>query len=839
MEKKHMFEAGQQLGKYEIIRKLGAGGMADVFLALDTTLQRQVALKILPPEFARDAERAARFEKEVLHCASLQHPGIVTIHDVGHEQGIHFYSMALLSGGDLKQRIQAGLKPKQTLQLLAQIVEALGYAHQQGFVHRDLKPDNIMFDEHDKPVITDFGIAKAISSGTRMTGTGMSIGTPHYMSPEQARGQQVDGRSDLYALGVVLYEMLTGQVPYQADDTFAVGLMHISDPLPQLPKDLAKIQPLLNRLLAKDSAARYRDANALIVDIEKLLQGESLPVAAAADTQRSQRSAQTQVMPVEPAVEKTGSGVKWALVGALLAVIVAGGLWFWQMQSRPQLVQSGGALASGAVTVAPQVAPTKSQPVQPATGGAILQIGSDPDGAKVYLDDRELGQTPLTRSDLPGGEHELVLKKQFYNDASLNLTLEDGIVVKENVELQRGQGRITILTQPQGATVYLDDRKQQEVTPTTLSSVSAGEHSIRVHVDRYYDQEQAVALEPGATSKLDVSLQGGNLVKYNKRWVEPEEAARLKAAAAAEAKRIAAAEAQRKAEVEAKRKAEVKRKAIAAAKSQPESAAVRGDLVSLESAIAQSSALGSPLANMSELRAAAAAAARIAPFSDSATGMEFVYVKGGCYEMGDTFGDGGSDEKPVHDVCVDDFHMGKYEVTQAEWQALMGSNPSTFKGSNRSVEQVSWNDAQSFIGKLSQRSGKNYRLPTEAEWEYAARSGGKQEKYAGSSSAGSVAWYADNSGKKTHSVGQKAANGLGLYDMSGNVYEWCSDWYGKSYYSQSSHSNPQGPSSGSYRVFRGGSWGNSPTGVRVANRSSLGVASRFDFLGFRLVSSER
>ncbi len=215
---------------------------------------------------------------------------------------------------------------------------------------------------------------------------------------------------------------------------------------------------------------------------------------------------------------------------------------------------------------------------------------------------------------------------------------------------------------------------------------------------------------------------------------------------------------------------------------------------------------------------------------------KMVFVKGGCYEMGNTFGDGYKDEKPVHKVCVSDFYIGKYEVTQGQWKKIMGSNPSNFSscGDNCPVENVSWNDAMEYISKLNSKGGKNYRLPTEAEWEYAARSGGKSERYAGGNNVDNLAWYLSNSGHHTHAGGTKAPNGLGLYDMSGNVWEWTNDWYGENYYAESPRNNPPGPVSGEYRVLRGGSVLGDPQFVRASERLASTPNHKNDYYGFRV-----
>jgi formylglycine-generating enzyme required for sulfatase activity len=232
-------------------------------------------------------------------------------------------------------------------------------------------------------------------------------------------------------------------------------------------------------------------------------------------------------------------------------------------------------------------------------------------------------------------------------------------------------------------------------------------------------------------------------------------------------------------------------------------------------------------------------------YTDPTTGMQFVLVAGGCYMMGNVFNDkdGSNDEKPVHEVCVDDFYMGKYEVTQAEWTGIMGNNPSKFRGEKLPVEQVSWDDVQGFITRLNEKGGKQSRLPTEAEWEYAARSGGKKEKWAGTIDEKQLENYAWYYSETTHPVGQKRPNGLGLYDMSGNVKEWCSDWHGLGTYDddfiRDKPRNPQGASGGSFRVVRGGSFNYEARDLRVVKRGGDPPSVRGYYLGFRLVSPVR
>jgi len=231
-------------------------------------------------------------------------------------------------------------------------------------------------------------------------------------------------------------------------------------------------------------------------------------------------------------------------------------------------------------------------------------------------------------------------------------------------------------------------------------------------------------------------------------------------------------------------------------------------------------------ATVSRPQAPTAQPARTGNFTDSITGMEFVRVPEGCFTADKS------------QVCLDAFSIGKYEVTQGQWKKVMGNNPSHFIscGDNCPVEQVSWHDAKTFITKLNKKTGKRYRLPTEAEWEYACRSGGKQEEYCGGNDINNLAWYKANSGNKTHQVGQKRANGLGIYDMSGNVWEWVGDW--------NDDSRPRNPrdSSGflsdSDRVLLGGSWSNNVVDMRASDRGLSDPGNRFNNIGFRLAISE-
>jgi eukaryotic-like serine/threonine-protein kinase len=257
-------------GRYRVLRRIGSGGMADVWLAEDTHLQRQVALKVLHRRFAQDREFVERFRREAEAAAGLQHPNIVAVYDRGEFEGTYYIAMQYIEGPTLKALIDSGLTPEQAVALIRQVLEGARFAHRKGVVHRDLKPQNVIVDGDGKAVVTDFGIARAGVS--EITQAGAVMGTPHYLSPEQAQGFEVTSVSDLYSIGVMLYEALTGRVPFEADSAVAVAMKQVSQ-VPQRPSSInPAVSPALDatvmRALEKDPGERFQSADAFIAALD-------------------------------------------------------------------------------------------------------------------------------------------------------------------------------------------------------------------------------------------------------------------------------------------------------------------------------------------------------------------------------------------------------------------------------------------------------------------------------------------------------------------------------------------------------------------------------------------
>ena len=269
---------GKLLGnRYEIIKKIGNGGMATVYKATDKILKRQVAVKILRDEFTTDEEFIRRFEVEAQSAARLTHPNIVSIYDVGVDGNLHFIVMELIQGKTLKEIIveeQGPLPWKWSVNVAIQIAQALEMAHRNNIIHRDIKPHNIIITEDGIAKVTDFGIAKAVSNST-ITAFGTTIGSVHYFSPEHARGGFTDAKSDIYSLGVVMYEMLTGKVPFDADTPVSVALKHMQEepiePIDKNPNMPSSVNKIIMKALKKDATLRYQTSTEMLVDLKSAL----------------------------------------------------------------------------------------------------------------------------------------------------------------------------------------------------------------------------------------------------------------------------------------------------------------------------------------------------------------------------------------------------------------------------------------------------------------------------------------------------------------------------------------------------------------------------------------
>ncbi len=270
---------GQQLGPYRIIEPLGEGGMAAVYKAFQPNVERYVALKVLPRHLAQSNEFVSRFKREASMLAQLQHPHILPVFDYGETNGLTYIAMPLLKSGTLSQRLQGEPLPSETVdKTITQLSSALDYAHSHGIIHRDIKPSNVLLDEQGNCLLTDFGIAKMVEGQDKLTSTGSIIGTPAYMSPEQGADKTLDHRSDIYSLGIILFEMLTGRVPFKAETPVAVVVKHIHSPLP-LPRSLNPNLPegvelVVLKALAKEPADRYNSAAALAISLSAAFKAE-------------------------------------------------------------------------------------------------------------------------------------------------------------------------------------------------------------------------------------------------------------------------------------------------------------------------------------------------------------------------------------------------------------------------------------------------------------------------------------------------------------------------------------------------------------------------------------
>jgi serine/threonine protein kinase len=494
-------------GEYEILEELGRGGMALVFRAKDRHLEREVAVKVLPFTLAFDADFVERFQREARTAAQLEHPSIIPIFRVGRSGRVIYFVMKYLRGGSVSGVLyeRKTLTPPEIRRLLVEAGSALGYAAQRGIVHRDIKPDNIMFDEFGQCVLTDFGIAKA-ASGQKLTGTGMSIGTPHYMSPEQARAQAIDGRSDIYSLGVVAYQCLTGTVPYDGEDSFSIGYKHITEPVPTpqlLTADERRLFEVIKRMLMKDPADRFQSCEELVASLQNqpiappgavrstltsapkpsiatISSQPTTPISAASVDRRlsggQRRDVPGRRVADRSAVMKAGIGMPaWPFV--VLAVIGggAGALYYYKAHG----------FSSG--TPAAVAAPTADSAAAAVTGPAS---GSTPPAlpARHESAPRTDSATGLSR---PAGPQRP--------------TIDGGLAPAAPAPAASGpvdSGGIRVLNLPRNSSVLIDEKPVTE----PVTKLAPGPHAVGISAPMHNFFADTVMVEPGKIAELSPQL---------------------------------------------------------------------------------------------------------------------------------------------------------------------------------------------------------------------------------------------------------------------------------------------------------------------------------------------
>ena len=454
-------------------------------------------------------------------------------------------------------------------------------------------------------------------------------------------------------------------------------------------------------------------------------------------------------------------------------------------------------------------------------GMRYLALTVSPKNSTVYVDN----QLQVVDADgsvsvyLPQGQHTYRVEAAGYAPEQQTVTLGDETLVR-SVTLQSVLARVTVSCPTAGARIFVNG--QQRGTTPWSGSLAAGNYKMEARLDGYHSQQQTVTIAERSNEQITlpalVAITGNLNVNYRpvgaEVWMD--------------GKQLGATPNVFRGVLVGNHSVEVRKAGYETLKqsvtiAEGQTAQLSGTLTASASSQSASSSSSSSVSG-----------AAVETFTIKGVSFNMVRVDGGTFMMGATE-EQGSDaekaEKPAHQVTLSTYSIGETEVTQALWQAVMGSNPSRNKSENLPVEEVSWKDCQKFIYNLRKMTGKRFRLPTEAEWEYAARGGNKSRgyKYSGSNDLDSVAWY---TGSKTHDVKTKQANELGLYDMSGNVWEWCQDKWGD--YKSGSQTNPNGPSSGSPRVVRGGCWGVGPQFCRSSYRASYNPSHGFDTLGLRL-----
>lgn len=773
-----------QIPGYRIIRKINQGGMSTVYLAIQISVGRIVALKVMNPGLTSDPAFSERFQREATIVGQLSHPNIVAIYDIGRADDLNYIAMDYLPNGSVHDKMINGMTGEEALRVTKEIANALDHAHEKGYIHRDIKPENILFRADNSAVLSDFGVAKGLVGVSRMTHVGTVVGTPHYMSPEQTRGQTVDARSDLYSLGVLFYEMLTGSLPYQGEDAVTIALKHISAPIPKLPLQYLSYQKVLEKFLAKDPEQRFQSGQEVSVAIDQQEAASRTPFI-------------TNTAPEDLSV--------MALMRALISATHQAIKWRWNKLTHLRWNKDEGfhvKKSSNDSVYGSEVAPTifatriqqkthvnpllfaRNKNVRKLAAIAVLVVFSWC-ALSVFL------QSYFTQQVAHGPQ---LLNKITRATASIFISLKPALAVvpmqssvrSSQINVQSSAASSMVFSQNQLSSSASEETSSQAssiVLPSYALTVKTTPDEARVRLMNIPDKyKEGINLVSGRYH-IEISKTG---YKTKTEWIE------------------------------------IKNEPLTV------SFLLEADL------------------NPS-VDPAKASIPNIVYGGKNAPAL--VRVPAGSFIMGN---DNNMHSAPAHKVNLNKaFAISKYEVTFAEYDFFAQSTSKPLPGDNgwgredRPVIHVSWHDAVAYAQWLSKTTGKKFRLPTEAEWEYVARAGSSGNYWWGDNEAdakgrancrrGCSSNFSGLFGSKTAPVGSYNPNAFGLYDTAGNVSEWVQDCYQDNYKSASSTGAAIEEKQCEGRVVRGGSTKDNVQHLISTSRDNIPAGYLTETLGFRLV----
>jgi len=835
---------------YKILKKIGDGGMSSVYLAIQLSVGREVALKVLSPELRNEKNFIEKFFREANIVGTLSHPNIVSIYDVGTHDGHYYIAMDYLPGDACSDRIKAAaIDLRLALRIMRDIASALEYAHERGFVHCDVKPDNILFRHDGSAVLTDFGIAIATSIASRGAMVGVA-GTPHYMSPEQTQGSGIDGRADLYSLGVVFYEMLVHEVPFKGKDAVAVAMKHMTAPIPQLPEHLREFQPVINRLLAKKPAARFQSGRELIAAIDAIAEVQETPRSRARSSGGSDLLQSTFAAPAS-ALSALGSiatsklevlrrlqfSPRYGLVlqgaGAHLLELrgveadadresdttsfnttafqrnlgealqqnmarrLVGPLWivllFLALLIAIAATQFGELFGSAfwrrlngpEIISTVETAPAVSQPSVPPTP----TVPAPPQAAaSITTSNNVTTETPVdgtvATAPINSGAGASAIASQSAEGDAADKSAEP-LVASDSAAISADAAATDSVPPQDGATAAAID-------PTAVAAPiePPKTYKFTLNVSPADAQIRVTNIKPKYTPAMELPA-GKYHVIVSKPGYVPQDTWVV-----------------------------VRKKDLVA------------DIALQQIIVKPRYTAGQDIQDS---------------LGEAGLGPAMIVLPRGSFTMGDNDLDNAA---PTRTIRIDNLiAVARHETTNDEYAAYAKAAGKSMAatggkdGGSHPVVMVNWQQANDYARWLSETTGQRYRLPTEAEWEYAARAGSAGDYPWGSKSAkkkancslGCDSEYIRFLSSSSAPVEHYSPNAWGIYDTTGNVAEWVQDCYHPSYVGAPPVASAWVAGSCDKRALRGGSFKSKSTEITNASRAGESAATQKKFIGFRVV----